>query len=90
MIRVFTDKMVRKIDRFIMKFERVNVCEDYEKVQGWPCMKWSLVQILVTVAITQMKNLRIEVEKGFRWTMFGPELVDPNVEINFDNYSGWV
>jgi hypothetical protein len=50
-------------------------------------MKWSLVQILVTVAIIQMKNLRIEVEKGFRWTMFGPELVDPNVDINFDDYS---
>jgi len=48
-------------------------------------MKFSLVQILGTVAIIQMKNLRIEVEKGFRWTMFGPELVDPNVEINFDN-----
>jgi hypothetical protein len=70
-----------------MKFERVNVCEDYGKVQGWPCMKWSLVQILVTVAIIQMKNLRIEVEKGFRWTMFGPELVDPNVEINFEKYA---
>jgi len=48
-------------------------------------MKFSLVQILGTVAIIQMKNLRIEVEKGFRWTMFGPELVDPNAEINFDN-----
>jgi len=50
-------------------------------------MKCSLVQILVTVAIIQMKNLRIEVEKGFRRTLFEPELVDPNVEINFDNYS---
>jgi len=48
-------------------------------------MKFSLVQILGTVAIIQMKNLRIEVEKGFRWTMFGPELVDPNAEINFDD-----
>jgi len=48
-------------------------------------MEWSLVQILVTVAIIQMEYLRIEVEKGFRWTMFGPELVDPNVEINFDD-----
>jgi len=48
-------------------------------------MKFSLVQILGTVAIIQMKNLRIEVEKGFRWTMFGPELVDPNSEINFDD-----
>jgi hypothetical protein len=70
-----------------MKFERVNVCEDYGKVWRWLYMKCSLVQILVTVAIIQMKNLRIEVEKGFRWTMFGPELVDPNVDINFDDYS---
>jgi len=68
-----------------MKFERVNVREDNRKVLRWLYMKFSLVQILGTVAIIQMKNLRIEVEKGFRWTMFGPELVDPNAEINFDN-----
>ena len=30
-----------------------------------------------------MKNLKIEAEKGFRRTMFEPELVDPNMEINF-------
>jgi len=42
-------------------------------------MEFTLVQILVTVAIIQMRNLRIEVEKGFRRTMFEPELVDPNV-----------
>jgi len=68
-----------------MKFERVNVREDNGKVLGWPNMKFSLVQILGTVAIIQIKNLRIEVEKGFRWTMFEPELVDPNVKINFVN-----
>jgi len=53
-------------------------------------MKLSILQILVTVAIIQMKNLKIEVEKGFRWTMFGPELVGPNVEINFKNYAWWI
>jgi hypothetical protein len=37
----------------------------------------------VVVAIIQMKNLKIEAEKGFRRTLFEPELVDPNVEINF-------
>lgn len=31
-----------------------------------------------------MKNLKIEAEKGFRRTLFEPELVDPNVQINFD------
>jgi hypothetical protein len=38
---------------------------------------------LVVVAIIQIKNLKIEAEKGFRRTLFEPELVDPNVEINF-------
>jgi len=46
-------------------------------------MERSLVQILVTVAITQTKILRIEVEKGFRWTSIEPELVEPNMSINF-------
>jgi len=31
MIEGFIDEMIRK-KRFIMKFERVNVCEDYGKV----------------------------------------------------------
>jgi len=38
---------------------------------------------VVVVAIIQMKNLKIEAEKGFRQTLFEPELVDPNMEINF-------
>jgi hypothetical protein len=37
----------------------------------------------VVVAIIKMKILKIEAEKGFRRTLFEPELVDPNVEINF-------
>lgn len=32
-----------------------------------------------------MENLKIEAEKGFRRTLFDPELVDPNPEINFDD-----
>jgi hypothetical protein len=39
----------------------------------------------VVVARIQIKNLKIEVEKGFRRTLFEPELVDPNKEINFVN-----
>lgn len=39
----------------------------------------------MVVAIIQIKNLKIEVEKGFRRTLFEPELVDPNKEINFVN-----
>ena len=41
------------------------------------------MQILVIVAIIQIKNLKIVAEKGFRRTLFEPELVDPNSEINF-------
>jgi len=41
------------------------------------------VQILVIVAIIQIKNLKIEAEKGFKRTLFELELVDPNLEINF-------
>jgi hypothetical protein len=33
---------------------------------------------LVIVAIIQIKNLKIVAEKGFRRTLFEPELVDPN------------
>jgi len=69
----------------LITFERVNVREDYRKGVKWFSLKWSLVQILVTVAIIQIKNLKIEAEKGFRRTLFEPELVDPNLEINFEN-----
>jgi hypothetical protein len=37
----------------------------------------NLLIILYTI-----KNLKIEAEKGFRRTLFEPELVDPNVEVN--------
>jgi len=41
------------------------------------------VLILVKVAIIQVKNLKIEAEKGFKRTLFELELVDPDLEINF-------
>jgi len=46
-------------------------------------LKCTLVQILEIVAIIQIENLKIEAEKGFRRTLIDPELVDPNLEINF-------
>lgn len=55
----------------------------YGEEFAWASLEWSLVQILVTIAITQFQKLRIEVEKGFKWTMFELELVDPNVSIKF-------
>ena len=41
---------------------------------------------MVAVSLKK-KNLKIEAEKGFRRTLFEPELVDPNLEINFDDRS---
>lgn len=40
-------------------------------------MKFSLVQILVVVATTQMKSLWTEVEKGFIRTLIDYELIVP-------------
>jgi len=37
----------------------------------------------VVVANIQIKKLKVQAEKGFRRTLFEPELVDPNMEINF-------
>jgi hypothetical protein len=48
------------------------------------------VQILEIVAIIQIENLKIEAEKGFRRTLIDPELVDPNLEINFVKVLGGV
>jgi len=70
-----------------MTFERVSEREDCREELAWVSLERSLVQILVTVAITQTKLLRIEVEKGFRWTSIEPESVDPNVSINFADRS---
>jgi len=44
------------------------------------------LQILVKVAIIQMKYLKTDAEKGFKRTMFELELVDPNGKINFEKY----
>ena len=48
------------------------------------------MQILEIVAIIQIENLKIEAEKGFRRTLIDPELVDPNLEINFVKALGGV
>jgi len=41
-----------------------------------------LLQILVVVAIIQMKTLNTDVEKGFMWTVFDHEWIDPKAETN--------
>ena len=45
-------------------------------------MELRLVQILVVVAIIQMRTLKTEVEKGFMRTAFGHELLDPKTKDN--------
>ena len=41
------------------------------------------VQILVVVAVIQMRTLKTEVEKGSMWTVIGHGLVGPKGEIYF-------
>lgn len=45
----------------------------------------NLVQILVVVAIIQMKPLKADEEKGFMWTVFDHEWIDPKTQINLIN-----
>jgi hypothetical protein len=45
-------------------------------------VKLCSVQILVEVAITQMRFLRAEVDKGFTITEIGRELVGPKQQVN--------
>ncbi len=44
-------------------------------------MKLPLVQILVVVAIIQMRTLNAEVEKGFMRTVLGHELLGPKSKV---------
>jgi len=63
-----------------MIVQRVNVIREINGEESkWFDLEFFLVQILGTVAIIQWKKLKIEVEKGFRWTLIEPELVDPNL-----------
>lgn len=45
-------------------------------------MQRPLVQILVIVAIIQVRTLKAEVEKGIITTVVGYELTDPKAKIN--------
>ena len=46
-------------------------------------MEQPLVQILVVVAIIQMRTLKTEVEKGSMWTAIGHGLAGPKGESRF-------
>jgi len=48
-------------------------------------VEFSSLQILVVVAIIQIKTLKVDVEKGSVWTAFEHGLVDPKVNINVEN-----
>ena len=51
-------------------------------------MELCLVQILVIVAIIQMRTLKTEVEKGSMGTVFGHGLLDPKVMRKRMKYGG--
>ena len=51
----------------------------------WILVEQFLLQILVVVAIIQIKILNTDVEKGFMWTVFVHEWIDPKVQTNVDN-----
>lgn len=50
-------------------------------------MERLIVQILVVVAIIQMKLLKTEAEKGSMWTVIGHGLAGPKGEIDFFQWS---
>ena len=64
---------------------RVGVRIDNVEAFTWVNVELSLLQILVVVAIIQIKPLKAEVGKGFVWTVFEHELVDPKSHINVVN-----
>lgn len=69
-----------------MIFERVGVdVKITKKNTMWVDLKFSLVQILVVVAIIQARNLKVEAEKGFKRTLLELEWVDSNIKTNIDN-----
>jgi len=53
-------------------------------------MNYSLVQILVVVAIIQVRTLKTEVRKGFVSTVFVYELVSPKKRENSLLQCGWL
>ena len=48
-----------------------------DEAGAWANVEPGLVQILVVVAIIQMRTLKAEVEKGSMWTAIGHGLLDP-------------
>ena len=50
------------------------------EAEVWTEVELRLVQILVVVAIIQMRILKAEVEKGSMWTEIGHGLLDPKTE----------
>ena len=54
-----------------------------EAYRAWARVEQPLVQILVIVASNQKGTLMAEVTKGFEWTAFGLEWVDPKQSRNW-------
>ena len=60
-----------------MKLERVRGRGRSVEAEAWAKVELRLVQILVVVAIIQMRTLKAEVEKGSMRTVFGHGLLGP-------------
>ena len=60
------------------------------KLLAWVRVKRSRVQILVVVAIIQVRSLKTEVEKGSMWTVFEHGLVGPKRTINLVIRRRWL
>ena len=55
------------------------------KCMAKACVKFRTVQILVVVAISQMRIVKANVKKGILRTLFGQELTDPKSKTNVYN-----
>jgi len=64
------------------KRQRVGGCGGRREAPGWPDVERPLVQILVVVAITQVRILRSEVGKGSILTVVGYGLAGPKSQVN--------
>jgi len=61
-----------------------NVCNT--ELYLWKCKELHIVQILVVVAIIQVKILKVEEEQGFMWTLNGHEWIGSNTLLNWYKY----
>jgi len=75
-IKIHNVGKLRRDFNKVSSSERLVCCIEFLE---WSKLEQSLVQILLVVVNIQMRNLKTEVNKGFMWTVFDHELVDPKI-----------